>query len=102
MTLERKTLLSNYFSEDVERTSVITQMNPEDACAAINADGYDFTPNELREFASDLVRVCCGGGDDELTEEQLGNVSGGAIAPYGPITISPFVVKIANWLISKL
>lgn len=36
MTLERKTLLSNYFSEDVERTSVITQMNPEDACAAIN------------------------------------------------------------------
>ena len=30
------TLLSNYFSEDVERTSVITQMNPEDACAAIN------------------------------------------------------------------
>jgi len=51
----------------------ILMLESEDALAALNELGYDFTEGELTEFAAAMKAS----GQGELDFEQLGNVAGG-------------------------
>lgn len=76
LTIERTELLGKYLQEDVERAKKLLDLDPEEAVAKINADGYDFTVDEVVEFGEHLSNAA----SDELSEESLSEVAGGVVA----------------------
>ena len=83
LTEERAELLVNYLGEDTDRTENLLQMTPEEAVEAINADGYDFTPEELKEFCETVQKtVALRNSGGELDDEALDSVSGGGFRLY--------------------
>lgn len=107
LTESRAEILSKYLLDDDERAAKLLEMKAEEAVEKINADGYDFTPDELLEFGKQLQTVAVGAGEGELDNNTLGNVTGGIssitvlkaaltvasklpqIMPKGPISPSP-------------
>ena len=79
MTEERIEKLTNYLREDQEKELVLLQMQPEEACIKIQADGYDYTVDEIIEYGN-LVRTVAAQMDDEISEADLEMVAG---APMG-------------------
>lgn len=79
---ERAEKLSAYLTADVERAKALITMSPAEAVAKINADGYDFTVEEIEEFGKCLKSAASRSKDGELFEEELGDVAGG----IGPVT----------------
>ncbi len=78
LTPERATKLANYLNKDTQQTKVLFEMEPADAVLSINSEGYDFTEEELIEFASEVSKVLnITHGAGELDESALENVSGG-------------------------
>ena len=77
MTEERAKALTEYLSKDADRTEQLFDMNIEDAVKEINADGYDFTAEELSEFADAMVKISDKKDSGELSDEELEDVSGG-------------------------
>ena len=75
MNAERVELLSAFLVEDKERAYRLLEMEAEEATAEINANGYDFTVEEIQEYGKKLVSVM--NREGELTEESLENVAGG-------------------------
>ncbi len=73
---ERAEKLAQYLTEKKEAGYDLLDLAADEAVAKINADGYDFTVNELHEFAEMLEKSASGNGD-ELDENSLDNVSGG-------------------------
>lgn len=57
----------------------------EEALAEINKDGYDFSAEELRAFA-DIMTTSAPSQAEELSQDQLENVSGGAQIPESRMT----------------
>lgn len=82
MTDNRAEALSKYLTADADRAAKLLSEEPEAALTAINADGYDFTLDELKEFGAAVREVAS---SDELNEENLENVAGGVA---GVITIA--------------
>ncbi len=78
MNNERLQSLADYMSADENRAEALFSMSAEEAVKAINADGNDFTVDELKDLAKGLESVSEGSG--ELSEEALDNVSGGFVA----------------------
>jgi len=76
ITKERIETLAKYLGENEERATLLTNMCAEEACLKINADGYDFTAEELSEFAQCVVDAS-NIKDGEIDEAELDNVSGG-------------------------
>ncbi len=72
---ERRKMLADYLTENEERTLELFNAKPETVLAKINADGYDFTAEELTEYLEYVQDVL---GADELDEDALEDVSGGA------------------------
>lgn len=80
MTIERTEAFANYLKADVDRANKLIELAPEDALKVINADGNDFTLEEITEFGENLKAVAMQNQSDELDEASLENVSGGVIA----------------------
>lgn len=92
MTEERIEKLTNYLREDQEKELVLLQMQPEEACIKIQADGYDYTVDEIIEYGN-LVRTVAAQMDDEISEADLEMVSGGGIT-LGALVGAAFAVKV--------
>lgn len=78
MEEKRAEALSNFLTADAERAKELLSMEPADALVAINAEGYDFTIEELSEFGAEVRRVSALEG--EISEENLEQVAGGVAA----------------------
>lgn len=78
----RAEALSKYLTSDADRAAKLLSEEPEVVLATINADGYDFTIDELKEFGAEVRRISA---LDELSEDSLENVAGGVA---GVITIA--------------
>ena len=79
LTEERATILMNYFGEDEDRTQMLLAMSVEEAVDEINADGYDFTIEELKEFSAMAERVSVMKSENGgFAEEDLSEVTGGS------------------------
>ena len=80
LTNDRAEKLSAYLTADIERAKGRIELSPEEAAAKINADGFDFTAEEIKEFGDELQKVAAvqseGG---ELSEDALSEVAGGIV-----------------------
>ena len=89
ITTERAEKLVGYLNADRERAMKLLNLSVSEACAKINADGYDFCEEELQEFDLALQYEAANSvGQGELTEDALESVVGGigvleAIATIG-------------------
>lgn len=109
MTEERVQNLTNYLSVDPDRMMKLFELTAEDAVAQINSDGYDFTADELKEFAEAVITVSQ---QDELDVDALDNVSGGFAITLTVGTVScvcsivrlcgPYVAKFGYWAGTKI
>ncbi|MDE6035153.1 MAG: hypothetical protein K2G36_04505 [Ruminococcus sp.] len=78
MTNERMQELVDFLSSDPDRMTELFQMDAEMACEEINAEGYDFTAEELREFGQAISTAVVRSNSGELSEDDLEQVSGGS------------------------
>ena len=75
LTNERAELLGKHLSENKERTVALLELSPEEAAAKINAEGCDFSVEEIREFGEQLQKATAH--FDELDASSLDQVAGG-------------------------
>lgn len=84
LTNERAELLAKYLTDDKERAKALLELTPEDAAAKINADGFDFSVEEVKEFGVQLQTISQAmNADGELNIEDLDNVAGGLVVSTG-------------------
>ena len=87
LTNERAEMLVNYLTSDMERANKLVEMSVEDATNAINADGYDFTNDELKGFGEIVQNAASMANEDgEIDAESLENVSGGFVVEAAVLT----------------
>ena len=80
LTNERSEKLSEYLTTDIERAKILINLTPGEAAAKINADGFDFTVDEIMEFGEQLQKVAASQSEEgELSEEALSEVAGGIV-----------------------
>lgn len=80
LTNERAEMLANYLTADVSKAKELVDLPVEDAVKAINADGYDFKVDELKDFGEILQSVAGNANaDGEIDAEALDNVAGGVV-----------------------
>lgn len=101
LTKERKDLITAYLSTNEEHTKALFNMMPDEAVVQINANGYDFTVDEIREYGENLKRLA-EAGDGELNAEDLENVAGGLgtlaiLAIYGAVAAGGFGVGVCAY-----
>jgi hypothetical protein len=77
MQQEKVELLTQYLTSDPERAKELLELDPKEAVKRINADGYDFTVDELNEYNKALKAVVAQEG--ELNEGELESVAGGIV-----------------------
>ena len=73
LTQERANAITAYLTSDVAKAEELLNMDVVDALAKMNADGYDFTIEELKAYVAELKNVKTG----ELDAEDLDKVAGG-------------------------
>lgn len=78
LTKERAELIGKYLTENKERATALMELSPEEAAAKINADGYDFTAEEILEFGKVMQAAVAKSG--ELSAGDLDDVSVGLIS----------------------
>ena len=84
LTEERATKLSNYLLSDVDRAKKLADYPAEEALAMINADGNDFTIDEIKEFGKIMEHVSTTKAEDgELDDSALEEVAGGIVITAG-------------------
>lgn len=91
LTVERAELLAKYLTDNTDRAKAMLELTPEAAAEKINADGFDFTVEEIVEFGAQVRAAASQEG--ELGEDSLDEVAGGV----GPLAILgvAFAVKVA-------
>ena len=92
LTNERAELIANYLTADKVRGRSLLALEPAEAVAKMNADGNDFTVEEIMEFGKQLRELSAHEG--ELNAEDLDNISGGVVT-IGTLLGAAFVVKVA-------
>lgn len=75
LTNERAEMLAKYLTDKKEAGFDLLGLEASEAVEKINADGFDFTADELHEFAEMMDKAAPAG--DELDENFLEGVSGG-------------------------
>lgn len=90
LTQDRAEMLAEYMEADLQRAKALFEMDVEDALVKINADGYDFTVEELQEFALELEKASQNS-EGELGEDELETVAGGCPSSY-------WVPKVTSWM----
>lgn len=79
LTNERAELIAKYLTDNQERAKALLELSAEEAAAKINADGFDFSVDEIREFGQQLQMIAdAQSKNGELNAEDLENVAGGA------------------------
>lgn len=78
LTVERAETLTNFLKSDPARTEMLFGLESEEALKSINANGFDFTIDELNEYCAEFKKVMVQG-EGELDEAQLENVAGGLV-----------------------
>ncbi len=80
LTSERAEKLANYFVADANKAKELMDLPADEALKVINADGFDFTVEELRDFSEELKRIAeMANSDGELSVDTLDNVAGGVV-----------------------
>jgi len=92
LTEMRAELISNYLTEDKERAAKLLALTPAEAVAKMNAEGNDFTVEEIDKFG-DMIRIASAQ-DTELSVDDLDNVAGGSLTVAGLLGFG-FAVKVA-------
>ena len=93
LTQERADILTNFLSADTAKAEALLNMEPVDALAQINAVGFDFTIDELMDYARALKVAKA---DGELTSDELDDVSGGfGLVAAGCCIVGGIVLGIA-------
>lgn len=78
LTNERAEILSNYLTADKDRAVELLKLSPEEAMAKINAEGYDFTAEEMTAFGKELADIVTKiSNGEELDADALEQVAGG-------------------------
>lgn len=94
LTNERAEMLADYLGADADRAEQLGKMSAEKAAEIINADGYDFTAEELKEFSNTVQKIAVlKNNGSELSDEELDNVSGGGIGVW-ILRILPFIIGV--------
>ena len=108
MTIERAEKLAAYLKADPAKTKELLELPVEEALAKINADGNDFTVEELKEFDEAMVNAE-ENKDGELDASALEGVSGGAISiatatpAFGIVKWgAPYAWKAGQWIGKKI
>lgn len=70
--------LINYLAADEARATVLLAMPAEEACAKMNADGLNMTPDDLNDFDEVMAKIAKTNAGSELNEDDLDSVAGGA------------------------
>ena len=78
---EKLGALAIYLDENPERAKYLITLPVEEAVVKINADGFDFSCDELRAYAEELDKLLPNQ-DGELDIEGLENVTGGGVAQW--------------------
>lgn len=96
MTEERGKELMEYFEADPARTQELLDLPVEEAVAKMNADGHDFTQEELEVFDAALDYVP---EKDELKADDLDAVAGGwgGFGNFFNLITPQYALTIANW-----
>lgn len=76
---ERVQRISDYLLADTERAKRLVDLSPENAVLDMNADGNDFTVEELREFGGQMQAYAAQSANGELSEDALSDVAGGIV-----------------------
>ena len=92
ISIEKAEKLANYLQADPARGKVLLELSAEEALAKINADGNDFTLEELKEFDEAMVKAESNEGE-ELDASALEDVAGGAIT----IATATLAFNIVKW-----
>jgi len=80
LTEERAKKLSDYLIADVEKAQRLADLPADEALVLINAEGYDFTIDEIKDFGLVMERVSSQSNqNEELNEEELEEVAGGIV-----------------------
>lgn len=101
LTNERAELLANYLTDDKERAKALLALDPQEAVAKINANGHDFSVEEITEFGNQMKATVIAQ-EGELGENALDNVAGGvfvtgAVAGAVAISVAYIYAKKLNW-----
>jgi dsDNA-binding SOS-regulon protein len=79
LTTERSEKLGKYLADNKDNAQALLELAPEQAVEKINADGFDFTADELKEFGEELKKAALQSESGELDAASLEGVSGGVI-----------------------
>lgn len=74
---KRTEQLTAYLTADLDRAKTLLTMSPENAVTKINAEGYDFTTEELISFGEEFRKAVAKNAEGEVSEEDLEDVAGG-------------------------
>ena len=105
ITIERAEKLAAYLKADPQRGKELLEMPVEEALEKINADGNDFTVEELQEFDQAMVNAS---NEGELSEDDLDSVVGGITIATATLAFSiikwgaPYAWKAGQWLGKKI
>lgn len=80
LTNERAEMLANYLTADVNKAKKLIDLPVEDALKEINAEGFDFSIDELKDFGEILQNVVSVANEDgEIDADTLDNIAGGVV-----------------------
>lgn len=96
LTEEKAKVISEYLVADKERAQRLLETAPEDAAKEMSADGCTVTAEELVEFGSAMAQVV---GKAELSEDDLENVSGGAV---GSVLLACGIAAVVGYGVGRL
>lgn len=93
LTQERADILTNFLSADTAKAETLLNMAPNEALAQINAAGFDFTLDELMDYAKALKIAKA---DGELNADELEDVAGGlGLLGAGCCIVGGIIIGIA-------
>lgn len=82
MNKERAEILTQYLTADPDRAKALLALEPHEALEQINAEGYDFSIDELNEYCAAFKAAVAQG---ELNEGELETVAGGLVLTTGMV-----------------
>lgn len=98
MTIERATAIAKALGTNEAEVEKLLSLSPEEAVEKLNANGNDFTAQELVDFVEYIKANSIQEG--EISEDQLENVSGGVVAELvfcGGVLLGMYLNKKGTW-----